>query len=89
MFRDIRRSWELSVALAQRDISAMYRQSILGYAWAFLPVLATTGIFLILRSGGAFETGEAKIPYPVYLLTGSILWQVFADAVNGPLVSHH
>mgnify|MGYP005861523543 CR=1 FL=1 len=85
MARDISLSWELSVALARRDLSAMYRQSILGYVWAFLPVLATTGVFLFLRSGGAFTTGDQPIAYPVYLLVGSILWQVFADAVQGPL----
>ncbi len=85
MFTDLTHSWELALALAKRDISAMYRQSILGYLWAFLPVLATTAIFLFLRSGGAFSTGNSPIPYPVYLLVGSILWQVFVDAVNGPL----
>lgn len=85
MAADLSASWELSIALARRDLSAMYRQSILGYLWAFLPVLATTGVFLFLRSGGAFSTWEHPIPYPVYLLVGSILWQVFADAVQGPL----
>lgn len=83
--KDAAVSWELAVAIARRDLSAMYRQSILGYVWAFLPVLATTGVFLFLRSGGALSTWEHPVPYPVYLLVGSILWQVFADAVQGPL----
>lgn len=85
LYDDICSSWELAVALARRDISAMYRQSFLGYIWAFLPVLGTTGVFLFLRSGGAFSTGESNVPYPVYILVGSVLWQVFVDAVNGPL----
>ena len=63
----------------------MYRQSVLGYVWAFLPVLAVTGVFLFLHAGGTISTTDETIPYPVYLLVGSILWQVFVDAVQGPL----
>lgn len=85
MWADIRASRELACALAMRDIKVLYRQSILGYIWAFLPVLGTTGVFLFLRSGGALTTLDSGIAYPVYLLIGTILWQVFADAVNGPL----
>lgn len=85
MWADICGSRELAVALARRDLNALYRQSMLGYVWAFLPVLGTTGVFLFLRSGGAFTTLESGIAYPVYILLGTILWQVFADAVNGPL----
>ena len=85
MITDIKLSKELAFALAKRDISAMFRQSILGYVWAFLPVIATTGVFLFLRSGGAFTTGGSTIPYPVYVLVGTIIWQIFVDSVNGPL----
>lgn len=85
MWADIRASRELAIALALRDIKVLYRQSMLGYIWAFLPVLGTTGVFLFLRSGGALTTLDSGIAYPVYLLIGTILWQVFADAVNGPL----
>jgi len=85
MWADICISRELALAIAKRDIKVMYRQSFLGYIWAFLPVLGTTGVFLFLKSGGAFTTTNSEIPYPVYLLIGTILWQVFADAVNGPL----
>jgi lipopolysaccharide transport system permease protein len=85
MGADIAASWELAVALARRELSARYRQSFLGYVWAFLPVLGTTGVFLFLRSGGALSDWDHPIDYPVYLLIGSVLWQVFADAVQGPL----
>jgi len=85
MWADIFISRELASALAMRDIKVLYRQSILGYVWAFLPVLGTTGVFLFLRSGGAFATSDSGMAYPVYILVGTILWQVFADAVNGPL----
>ncbi len=86
MFSDIRASGELSMALARRDFSAKYRQSLLGYVWAFLPALGTTFTFLFLRSGGVFQTGgDGQMAYPVYVFIGTVLWQVFTDAVNGPL----
>ena len=71
------------MALARRDIAAQYRQSLLGYIWAFLPIFGTTFVFLFLRSGGAFETGENPISYPVYIFVGTLLWQLFTDAFNG------
>lgn len=86
MWADIKASRELAFALAKRDFSSKYRQSALGYLWAFLPVLGTTFVFLFLRSGGAFETGDNQtMAYPVYVFIGTSLWQVFVDAVNGPL----
>lgn len=85
LFTDINGAWELSLALAKRDIKAMYRQSLLGYVWAFLPIIGTTLLFLFLRSGGAFRTGDGDIPYPVYVLVGTALWQLFLDGMNSPL----
>jgi lipopolysaccharide transport system permease protein len=38
MWRDLLASRELAWRLIVRDISAQYRQSFLGVAWAFLPV---------------------------------------------------
>jgi len=85
MFRDIGASGELAMALARRDFAAKYRQSLLGYIWAVLPVLGTTFIFLFLRAGGTFETGDSGMPYPVYVFVGTTLWQLFIDSVNGPI----
>jgi lipopolysaccharide transport system permease protein len=85
MVRDIRSAHGLAWALATRDISSMYRQSLLGYVWAFLPPLGTAAVFLFLRSGGTFRTVDAAIPYPIYVIIGTILWQIFADSLNAPL----
>lgn len=82
---DLHLALGLAWAFARRDISALYRQSLLGYVWAFLPPLGTAFVFLFLRSGGSFSTNESAIPYPVYVIAGTILWQIFADSLNGPL----
>jgi lipopolysaccharide transport system permease protein len=48
MFSDLWRGRELAWRLFVRDTAALYRQSILGYVWAFLPPLATAGTFIFL-----------------------------------------
>lgn len=85
MFRDLFNSRELAWRLFVRDISARYRQSMLGYVWAFLPPIVSTITFVLLGRSGVLRTGEMSIPYPAYVLIGTLLWQVFADAVHSPI----
>ncbi|MGF1531867.1 MAG: ABC transporter permease [Puniceicoccaceae bacterium] len=85
MIRDAGRSSGLAYQIALRDFKALYRQSALGYFWAFLPPLVTTALFLFLRSGKAFSTEQDVIPYLPFILIGTLMWQTFADAVQGPL----
>jgi lipopolysaccharide transport system permease protein len=85
MFRDLRASRELAWRLFVRDTSAQYRQSVLGYLWAFLPPLVASLPFVFLNSQGVISIKGTTIPYPAYALIGTIIWQVFADALNSPL----
>jgi lipopolysaccharide transport system permease protein len=85
MFHDLTASWELAWRLFVRDFNARYRQTLLGYVWAFLPPLATTIPFIFLKSQGLLTTGETSIPYPAYVMVGMLFWQLFVDAVQSPL----
>lgn len=85
MVADIGKSRELAWRLFVRNISAMYRQTMLGYVWAFLPPVVTTLTFVFLNSQRILNVGETDIPYPVYVMVGTLLWQVFVDALNSPL----
>jgi lipopolysaccharide transport system permease protein len=85
MFSDLLSSRELAKRLFIRNISAMYRQSILGYVWAFLPPIATTMVWVFLNSSKIVQVQTVDIPYPVYVMVGTLLWQVFVDALNSPL----
>lgn len=87
MWRDLKASRELAWRLFVRDVSARYRQSLLGVLWAFVPPLITSVIFIVLQSRAVINFGETAIPYPVYVLIGTLLWQLFADALNAPLRS--
>jgi lipopolysaccharide transport system permease protein len=85
MLRDLIAARELAWRLFVRDISAMYRQSMLGYIWAFLPPLATALSFTILNANGIIRVGETPVPYSAFVAIGTLLWQTFTDAVNSPM----
>ncbi|MBN1474990.1 MAG: ABC transporter permease [Syntrophaceae bacterium] len=85
MFRDLFASRELAWRLFVRDFSARYRQSFLGYLWAFLPPIVATFTFVLLNKSGILNVGALPLPYPVYVMIGTLLWQVFADAINSPI----
>lgn len=85
MLEDLWSGRELAWRLMMRNISAMYRQTALGYVWAFLPPLLAAGTFIFLRQGGILSVSETDIPYVPWVLIGSFLWQTFADAINGPI----
>lgn len=85
MLGDLVASRELAWRLFVRDVSALYRQSILGYIWAFLPPIATTLTFVFLNAQGIIRVGDTPVPYPAYVLIGTVLWQMFLDALTSPL----
>ena len=84
---DIWSGRELAWRLFIRDLSASYRQTWFGYAWAFLPPLANALTFVFLHSQGLFETGATTVPYAAFAMISTLLWQVFVDALNSPVAS--
>ena len=82
MAEDLKSSRELAWRLAVRDISAQYRQSLLGILWALIIPLANTAVWLFLRAAQVVKVGDTGIPYPVNVFSGTILWSVFIDALN-------
>lgn len=85
MWRDLKASRELAWRLFVRDTLARYRQSILGVFWAFFPPIVAGLVFIILQSKKVVNFGETDIPYPVFVLVGTTLWQLFVESLNAPL----
>jgi lipopolysaccharide transport system permease protein len=85
MIADLLASRELAWRLFLRDLSAQYRNSVLGYVWVFLPPLVASLPFVYLNSTGVVRMGETPIPYAAYAMVGTIIWQTFVDALNSPL----
>lgn len=85
MFSDLLLARGLAWRLLVRNIQVQYRQTILGYLWAFIPPLFMMLIWVFLNSQKVISIGDPGMPYPVFVLTGTVLWQTFVDALNSPL----
>ena len=84
MTADLGASRELAIRLMLRNLRARYRQSLLGFLWAIIPAMATTFVWVFLNAAEIINVGQTDIPYPLYVLSGTILWQLFVDALNSP-----
>ncbi len=77
---------ELAWRMFVRNIRGLYRQTFLGLFWAFLPPLANTLVWVILRRAGALDlAGDLEVSYPVYVICGMVIWQSFIEAFQAPL----
>jgi lipopolysaccharide transport system permease protein len=84
ILRDLMAGRELAWRLFVRDLSAQYRQTFLGYIWAFLPPLVAAMTFIFLNSQGIVKIDTGSVPYPAFAMMGTLLWQVFVDAMTSP-----
>ena len=75
---------ELLFFLVWRDISARYKQTILGPAWAIIQPLLLMAIFTVVTMFVKIETPEVHgvpIPYPVFVFAGLIPWTLFSQGM--------
>jgi lipopolysaccharide transport system permease protein len=82
---DLPQAHELGFRLFTRNLTALYRQSLLGFGWALLPPLATAALWILLRGSNVVNMEDTGVSYPVFVLTGTILWQIFTEAILAPL----
>jgi lipopolysaccharide transport system permease protein len=82
---DLWASRELAWRLFVRELSAQYRGSVLGELWVFAPPLLTSLPFVYLNAAGVLRTTATAVPYAIYALVGTTIWQTFVDALNSPI----
>lgn len=72
---------ELFYFFTWRDIKVKYKQTYLGVLWALLQPLGLMLIFiLIFRNTWKIDT--APVSYPIFVLSGLILWNLFQASVS-------
>lgn len=74
-------AWRLFI----RNMSAQFRQSLLGYFWLFFPPLVNSAVFIFLNSQGIVKIADTGVPYPVFVLLGNLLWQVLILLMQAPI----
>ena len=79
--RDIWKHRELLFFLVWRDVKVRYKQTAMGVLWAILQPILTTLIFTILFSRFA-EPETAGVPYPLFALSGLLIWFFVNAAIN-------
>jgi lipopolysaccharide transport system permease protein len=75
----------LGFRFAERNIRARYRQSLLGVLWALVPPLATAAIWIFLNQKNIVTLNHTGSNYPLFVITGTMLWSVFSTAVIQPI----
>ena len=65
--------------LVSRDVKIKYRRSTIGYLWSLLNPLLT---MIVISTVFSFVFKQDIANFPIYLLTGQILFQFFAEATN-------
>ncbi len=87
IIRDMGSANALGLRLAKRNIRSLYRQSLLGYLWSILPPVFTSLVWIFLNRQSIVNIQVPDVPYPLFILTGTLLWQIFVESVTAPIKS--
>lgn len=73
---------ELFYFFTWRDVKVKYKQTVLGFLWAILQPLFMTLIFTVFLGNSISEKTQLAIPYPVFALSGMMLWGIFSGGMS-------
>jgi|CXWL01.1.fsa_nt_gi lipopolysaccharide transport system permease protein len=78
--RDVWRYRRLMRFFATKTVQRLYQGTVLGWAWIFIrplfPLLVNTLIF-----GGMLGVGSQGVPYFLFLVAGTSIWELFGSSV--------
>lgn len=72
---------ELFFFFTWRDIKVKYKQTLLGFAWAVLQPFFMMVIFTLFFDKG-LNIPSDNIPYPIFVYSGLLLWNIFATGLS-------
>lgn len=90
---DWRELWEyrdLLSLLVKRDLTSVYKQTVLGPLWIVIRPLLTTIVFTIIF-GSVARIPTDGVPHFIFYMSGTILWNYFQGVLNqgaGALVAN-
>jgi ABC-2 type transport system permease protein len=71
---------ELLVGLVRKELKVRYKNSVLGFAWSLLNPLM---ILVVYYFAFSVIIGTSIPRFPVYLLTGVLVWNLFSSGLAG------
>lgn len=72
---------ELFYFFTWRDIKVKYKQTALGVLWAILQPFLLMVVFTVFF-GQALSVPSDNIPYPIFVFSGLLLWNIFASGLS-------
>jgi len=78
--KEVWRYRDLFLLMVKRDITTVYKQTILGPVWFFLQPILTTFIFTLIF-GKIAHLSTDGIPPVLFYLSGLILWNFFSETL--------
>jgi lipopolysaccharide transport system permease protein len=73
---------ELFYFFTWRDVKVKYKQTVLGFLWAILQPLFMTVVFTLFLGESISQKTQLTIPYPVFALSGMLLWGIFSGGMS-------
>ncbi len=61
----------------KRDLFASYKKSFLGSFWIVISPLVGITVWIFFKHVGLLHPGDVGMPYPAYVLIGSLVWGLF------------
>jgi lipopolysaccharide transport system permease protein len=86
LLAEVREVWayrELLGFLVWRDIKIRYVQTILGPLWALIVPFITMILLTVIFGHVAGLKGEYKVPYPIFVFSGNLIWIYFSGCLSG------
>lgn len=80
-WKEVWRYRELFYFFTWRDIKIKYKQTALGFLWVILQPLLMMLIFTFFF-GQAIGIDSGSLPYPVYVLSGLLIWNAFSSGLT-------
>lgn len=85
-FRELWDYRDLLFFLTRRDLKVRFQQTVIGFLWiALQPIINMLIFYLIL--GVLARVPTEGIPYPIFFLSGFVVWQLFSQIINSSAYS--
>lgn len=85
LYDNIFRYKNLIWQLALRDLFSLYRRSVIGLFWLVLTPFIQVVTWILLKKTSILDPGTLTIPYPVYVLIGTMIWALFVSVQNSTM----
>ncbi|MBN1371061.1 MAG: ABC transporter permease [Anaerolineaceae bacterium] len=80
-FRELWEYRDLLFFLTRRNLKVRFQQTLIGFLWIILQPLIQMGIFYFIL-GILAKIPTEGVPYPIFFLSGFVVWQLFSQVVN-------